>query len=50
MWDKIACAQFIAALSDGNVKRTLQLEGLMSLRAAIERAKVIEVIHGSSYP
>jgi len=35
--DKIACAQFIAALSDGFIKRTLQLEGVNSLRTVLER-------------
>jgi len=35
--DKIACTQFIVALSDGFIKRTLQL-GVVSLRLALERA------------
>ncbi|XP_011863447.1 PREDICTED: uncharacterized protein LOC105559624 [Vollenhovia emeryi] len=44
--DKIACAQYIAALTDGFMKRTLQLEGVSSLKIAIERAKVIRIIQG----
>lgn len=39
--DKIACAQFIAGLPGGFVRRILQLEGLISLRTAVERAKVV---------
>lgn len=46
--DKIACSQFVTALSDGFVKRTLQLEGLTSLRAAIERSKTIKLIKENS--
>ncbi|XP_032663763.1 uncharacterized protein LOC116840729 [Odontomachus brunneus] len=41
--EKIACSQFIAALSDGFVKRTLQVEGISSLRVAIERAKTLKL-------
>lgn len=48
--DKIACAQFIAALTDGFVKRTLQLEGVTSLQTAIERAMAIRVIQENSFP
>jgi len=48
--DKIASAQFIAALSDGFVRRTLQLEGLTSLRAAISRAMSVKVIQENSFP
>ena len=40
--DKIACAQFVSALSDRSLKRTLQLEGITSLNLAIERAKIVE--------
>jgi len=47
--DKIACAQFIAALSDGFIKRTLQLEGVNSLRTALERAMAIKAIQGNSF-
>ncbi|KAL0130244.1 hypothetical protein PUN28_002082 [Cardiocondyla obscurior] len=47
--DKIACAQFISALLDGRVKRTLQLEGISSLKKAIERSKVIGTIFGESF-
>jgi len=42
--DKIACAQFIAALSDGFLKKTLQLENITSLKTAVERAMAV------SYP
>jgi len=44
VWDKIAYAQFIAVLTNSFIKRTLQLEGLTSLRVAIQRAMVIKVI------
>jgi len=47
--DKIACAQFIAALTDGFIKRTLQLEGVNSLRTALERAMAIKAIQGNSF-
>jgi len=46
--DKVACAQFIAALSDGFIRRTLQLEGVSSLRTALERAMAIKAILGNS--
>jgi len=45
--DKVACAQFIAALSDGFIRRTLQLEGMSSLRTALERAMTINAIVGN---
>lgn len=48
--DKIACAQFIAALSDGFVKRTLQLENVTSLKSAIERAITVQLIQETSFP
>jgi hypothetical protein len=47
--DKIACAQFIAALSDGFIKRTLQLENVTSLKSAIERAMAIKVVQKNSF-
>ncbi|KYN50244.1 hypothetical protein ALC62_05960 [Cyphomyrmex costatus] len=47
--DKFACAQFISALTDGFVKRTIQLEGITSLRFAIERAKTIRIIQENSF-
>jgi len=47
--DKVACAQFVSVLSDGFVKRTLQLEGAISLRIAIERAKAIKLIQENSF-
>jgi hypothetical protein len=42
--DKITCAQFIAGLNDGFVRQTLQLENITSLKNAIERAKVVNLI------
>lgn len=42
--DKIACAQFIAAITNGFLKRTLQLENINSLKSAIERAWTIQAI------
>lgn len=47
--DKIACAQFVSALSDNFVRRTLQLEGVTSLRIATERAKTIKFIRDSNF-
>jgi len=47
--DKIACAQFVSALSDNFVRRTLQLEGFTSLKLAIERAKVVKIIQGENF-
>jgi len=37
--EKIACAQFISALTEGFIKRILQLEGVNSLKVTIERIK-----------
>jgi len=48
MRDKIACAQYITALTDGFIRRILQLEGVSSLNSAIERAKTIKIIQGES--
>ena len=42
--DKIACAQFVTALSNGFVRRTLQLEGITSLKMAVQRAMAVKVI------
>lgn len=42
--DKIACAQFISALTSGFVKRTLQLENITSLKTAVQRAKAVKEI------
>jgi len=47
--DKIACAQFISAIFDNFVKRTLQLENITSLSVAIERAKTIKMIQGEGF-
>ncbi|RLU19027.1 hypothetical protein DMN91_009385 [Ooceraea biroi] len=41
--DKIACSQFVAALSEGFIKRTIQLEEIISLKAAIERANQVRI-------
>lgn len=46
--DKIACAQFIVAMLDGFVKQTLQLENVISLKSAIERAMTIKNIKENS--
>jgi len=47
--EKIACAQFISALTDGFIKRILQLEGVNSLKAAVKRSVAIKVIHKNSF-
>lgn len=47
--DKIACAQFISAISDNFVRRTLQLEGITSLNFAIERSKAIKIIKDENF-
>lgn len=47
--DKIACAQFVSAISDGFIRRTLQLEGISSLKVAIERAKTVKSIQESYF-
>jgi len=47
--DKIACAQFVSALSDRFVSRILQLEGITSLRGAIVRAKTVKLIQESNF-
>jgi len=46
--DKIACAQFIATLSDGFIKR-LQLEEVISLKSAKERAMAIKAIQKNNF-
>lgn len=47
--DKIACSQFVAALTDGFVKRSLQVEGVSSLGLAIERAKTLKFINQNRF-
>jgi len=47
--DKIACAQFVSALSERFVSRTLQLEGVTSLRIAIEIVKTIRLMQESGF-
>lgn len=49
MRDKIACSQFIAALSHGFVKQTLQIKGVSSLRFAVERIKTLALINESEF-
>lgn len=46
--DKIACAQFVSVISEGFVKRTLQLEGI-TLKSVVERAKIIKIIQGENF-
>jgi len=46
--DKIACAQFVSALPNGFIKRTLQLEDLTSLKAAVQRAMAVKIIQESN--
>jgi len=47
--DKIACSQFISALSDNFLKRTLRLEGINSLKSAVIRARAIKEINKESF-
>ncbi|KMQ92777.1 hypothetical protein RF55_7192, partial [Lasius niger] len=42
--DKIVCAQFVTALSDRFVRRTLQLKGISSLKMVVQRAMAVKVI------
>jgi len=52
MRNKIACSQFAAALSEEFIKRTIQFEGISSLKSAIKRAniKAIKIIDENSFP
>lgn len=47
--ENIACAQFINAINDGFIKRTLQLEGITILKLAIERVIAIKIINDNSF-
>lgn len=50
--DKIACAQFISALSNGYIKRILQLENkVSSLKTAVQRAmaRKVKVIQENNF-
>lgn len=47
--DKIACAQFVVALSNSFIKQTLQLEGIVSLKSAIKRAMIVQSIQRNSF-
>jgi len=49
MRKKIACAQFISALTDGFIKRTVHLEWVNSLKTAVERSVAIKVIQKNSF-
>lgn len=40
----------MAALIDKNIKRTLQTEGIVSLRLAVERAKTLKFINLNCFP
>jgi len=42
--DKIACAQFVSVLPNGFVKRILQLEDIISLKMAVQKAMTVKVI------
>lgn len=47
--DKIACAQFIAAITNGFLKRTLQLENINSLKSTIGKAMTIQTIQENNF-
>jgi len=47
--DKIACSQFVSGIADSFVKKTLRLEGLNSLKAAIVRARAVKEIQEECY-
>ncbi|XP_071652584.1 uncharacterized protein [Temnothorax longispinosus] len=47
--DKIACSQFVSAVSDNFVRRTLQIEGITLLSRAVERAKALKIIQGEGF-
>jgi len=47
--DKIACAQFVSALSNNFMRRTLQLGGFTSLKLVIETVKVIKIIQRENF-
>lgn len=47
--ERIACSQFISAISNNFIRQTLQLEGISSLRKAVERARLIEQIRGFEF-
>jgi len=51
MRNKIACSQFIAALSEEFIKRMIQFEGISLLKSAIKRAniKAIQIIDENSF-
>ncbi|XP_043257987.1 uncharacterized protein LOC122400528 [Colletes gigas] len=48
--DKLAASQFIAALANEEMKRTLRLGGFVSLRAAVVRALEIEAVEAVLTP
>jgi len=47
--DKIACSQFVSGIADSFVKKTLRLEGVYSLKAAIVRARAVKEIQEECY-
>lgn len=47
--DKIACAQYISAISNKFVRRTLQLEAITALKVAVHRAMTIKVIQENNF-
>lgn len=47
--DKIACAQFVSALTNEIVGKTPQFEGSTSLKAAVERAKTVKIIQERNF-
>jgi len=47
--DKIACAQFISVLSNRFVRRTLQLEGIIYMKMAVQRTMAVKVIQESNF-
>lgn len=50
VWDKIACSQFVAALTDGYIKRALQTEEIASLKVVVERARTLKLKNENSFP
>ncbi|XP_071576725.1 uncharacterized protein [Temnothorax nylanderi] len=47
--EKIACSQFVTAVADHFIRRTLQMEGITSLCQAVERAKALKIIQGEGF-
>lgn len=49
MRDKITSTQFISALTDGFINRTLQLKGINFLKSAVERSITIKTIQENNF-